>query len=483
MEFSPKYGKSRRRGAGNGPLQWQLSRSILVRSRSNPGQVIWKGECRRCAHDRFLIRLQSGRKDPSTPALSWQVCACAPTDEVPHSACSPADAVKLLGRLAKAHRQRFDRVNLRRFIEKEWLPERRGATDVAGSTFNTDARRARKIVSDEAVAEKDLRALNLEDCQSLVYRLVEAGLARATILGIIGTLKTILFAAKRAGRIDVNPMAEGMGRVRVPKLTGKAALDFMRRRRERFWHPEQVHGFLALASRFPVLPENFVLFAVAVVLGLRPAEICALQWTDYSEDFTRLTVWRSIAEQSERDRKEGGPAYGEAITKERTEHTLPVPDVLSDIIRRFNREQGNPCEGYLVVNKNGIPLTPRSLSDRWRSWRKKKDGGRAEKGFFLLAQAMVREMTEGKVDLHFITPYGHRHTCATYILTFAAPEDAAKALRHSRSTGTSLIYRNYGEVLEQRSRARASTMSQRLGAGIRHLIETETSPSTIPGPL
>jgi integrase len=465
MELIPKHSPSRQAKGGQQSTLWKHGRSILKRSRANPGQIIWKGECPRCQRDRFLIRFLRHRGAAAEFRRVLQVCKCGPKATVDGA----ADAVELLRQWATEYEKRVDRRTLASFIDRVWLPERRGSPHVAGSTYGTDRRRARRIVRDEEISLRPLDDVTGRECQAFIDRLHHAGLSEHTIRGVVGVLKTILYAAEQHGWISQSPIGQGRFRVRIPTPAGRRGVEAMQRRARRFWRPEQVHAFLSLASIYEDLPDTFVIFACTIVLGLRPGEACALAWSDFSPDFANVRIWRSVAETHLRDRdgdRDSLPAFEDSLTKERSVDVLPVPEILADILRRFFDQKRGSNQDRLVVNRNGAPLTPASLYARWRDRGRRSDGARFEKGFFHRARELVRQSFGSEVDLHYITPYGHRHSCAVYILQFSDAIDAAKALRHSRSTGTSLISKHYGEILEGRVRDRASRMSEHMARGI-----------------
>jgi len=348
------------------------------------------------------------------------------------------------------------------FIKQVWIPARREALHVAGSTLATDLRRARRILVDSVYAGLSMRAVTARECQAFVDRLARQGLAPTTIEKIVALLKMILSEATDEGWIERNPIAIFSKSPKIPKLRGEAALAASERRMKRFWEPDLVGAYFALEAAFEILPEDYVLFAIMLILGLRPGEACAIRWEDFLSDFTSISVSRAIAERHERDRINGASAYEQGPTKSGSAGRVPIPEPLALLLRRYARETGKPRRGLMFINKYGNPLTPGSLRDRWRTRAKRADGTRYEKGFYFVARAMVSALTKGAVDLHYITPYGQRHTCAVFILQFASPEDAAEALRHAKSTGTTLIYRNYGEILDERRTERATNMGVQL---------------------
>jgi len=468
MEITPRDPTASQRRTDPRLKPWAVGRSVLVPNRDNPGQIVWKGCCSKCRQDRFLVRFERRRRSANAYRRVMQVCGCPSPGGL--TVQDASGAVALLRSWDAEYERRAGPRSVANFIETVWLPERRASPHVAGSTFATDRRRARCILRDAAFAAMPVADVTGEHCQALLDRLHHASLSEYTIRGVAGVLKTVLYAAVRRGWMARNPVGAGGYRLRIPVPVGRRGVAAAARRTKRYWRPEQVHAYLALAPTFEPLPGTYVIFAITIVLGLRPGEACALTWSDFEADCTRLRVWKSIAETHERDRVEGETAgYEESLTKERSINVVPVPEVLAEILRRYRHEQNSGESDHLVVNRHGEPLTPRSLYARWRDWGTRADGTRFEKGFFVKAREAVQKSFGGEVDLHYITPYGHRHSCAVYILQFADAIDAAKALRHARSTGTSLITMHYGEILEGRELNRVVRMDELVRAGVSDL--------------
>lgn len=111
-----------------------------------------------------------------------------------------------------------------------------------------------------------------------------------------------------------------------------------------------------------------VLFHVYALLGLRRGEGLGLRWADVDWLAGTLRVTQQIKYVPGNGRTTGDPKNEAGV------RTLPAPRVLLDLLRRLQAAQavvrlrrGDTWQdqGLVVSNRDGGPLWPRNVSDRW----------------------------------------------------------------------------------------------------------------------
>lgn len=164
------------------------------------------------------------------------------------------------------------------------------------------------------------------------------------------------------------------------------------------WSPEEVKAFLASLSGHRL--QAAMLLAL---IGMRPAEVCGLRWSDVDLDAetiavgdnTRTIVWG----------EDGGRVEEKGAKSEAGKRKLPLPAPVATALLSFQTQQadeklvagaGYTDSGYVLVDELGEP--------RRTDWLRRRT-------YELMAAAKVR-----KVRL-----YDARHACLTYLRMSGVP--------------------------------------------------------------
>lgn len=109
---------------------------------------------------------------------------------------------------------------------------------------------------------------------------------------------------------------------------------------------------------------------ICLYTGLRLGEICALKWEDVSLEKGSIRVTKTI----QRLHTENGNQKSELIlTRPKSVcsmRTIPIPSVLSAIIRQFRQEHSCEDAQYLLSNQREKPIEPRTYEYRFQSYLK-----------------------------------------------------------------------------------------------------------------
>src|SRR5687768_2689650 len=130
-----------------------------------------------------------------------------------------------------------------------------------------------------ALGSKALRTLNTDDVEAMLVGMVRGGLSRNTVMRVRSVLVMALTHGERRGIVprNVAAIAEMPAEARVTKvgrsLTVEEARQLLR---------------TARGTRIEAL------VVTALMLGLRPGELCGLRWEDIDLDHATLQVRRSL---------------------------------------------------------------------------------------------------------------------------------------------------------------------------------------------
>lgn len=478
-----------------GLIPWKFDSSVLVPHADDPGQIRWKGECRICGQDKFLIKLERSKGKVSSYTRSGTFCMCDrrdTMDQVLPQIRNAREGKELLSRWDMEHREkrgasRSDKT-LRDFIVDEWLPAKQNDNQISGPQYQTYEQDCLGYLVPD-IGAVELQHVSAEGVQSYVTSLTEEKIRthRLTgrkysskvgprkVKGIFATLKTILNDAKRRYHyIAVNPILRSEAVIQLPQYQSADAVDADARMDRKAWQPKQLKAYIDAHMTY-LFDERGQLrdgmydelmklasFLIPLVLGLRPGENCALQRNDIDWQRSTLEVRKAITKRTresnrERMKNAGKPSvtFGLGPTKGRSRRTLtlhePLPFVLRTLIDEQNRRGEKNTDGWLSPGSHGAFMVPGSgLYERW-------------KRHFVGAAKRVDSYTKGEVQLHYIAPYGIRHTSGTFMNAIGMdPADIAEALGHSKTTGTAMVVMHYLKKTVERGVRRDRIMAEGL---------------------
>jgi integrase len=217
------------------------------------------------------------------------------------------------------------------------------------------------------------------------------GLSAKTIRNIHGVIHVALDQALKMQMIQRNPATA----VEPPKLRKSEvkAADIM-----------AVKKVLDEAKGTPY----YTPICIALATGLRRGEVCGLQWGDFDQKRSTLTVRRSLAQ-----------AFGEVhvkTPKNNKARVVPIPPTLHKILLEHKQWQADTAESiYICTNRRGEVITPNGLG-----------------------AAISRLCTKANTYIHM---HGLRHSQATELIASGAPVKAvSERLGHSTVQITQDIY-------------------------------------------
>jgi integrase len=235
-----------------------------------------------------------------------------------------------------------------------------------------------------------LDQFGVENQQSFVTRVSEAGVSRKTALNVLGTLSSMLNTATDWGytceQIDIRKLAlpkRGL-KYEAPRFT-----------------LEQLRLILATAHN----PWR-TLFYILALDGLRAGEVLGLKWEDIDLDLKLIKVSRSAW-------------YGQIKTakSQASETVLPIPEALAEVLRAYRSEWKPNPRGFLFVTRNKRPPSSNKVVE-YRLW------------------PILDKLGIPRCGLH-----AFRHTHTSLLLEGGAtPAVAQRQLRHSDARTTLGIY-------------------------------------------
>ena len=167
-----------------------------------------------------------------------------------------------------------------------------------------------------------LTSLRPDQVQRCYSKLIDAGLAPATVHKVHAVLHSALKHAMRMRQLSRNPSDD-------------AALPKIRRREMTALSDKQVGKLLAAAKGTPVATPLLAL----VTLGMRRGELLGLTWPDVDSDEGRVSIRRTLEESS------AGVTFKEPKTA-RGARTIALPQVTVEALREHRKAQ---CEARLRV--------------------------------------------------------------------------------------------------------------------------------------
>jgi len=251
-----------------------------------------------------------------------------------------------------------NKITVEQWIE-EWLKLK--AEDVEVTTLNsyvTTLKPARK-----RLGHIRLQELTEEDVVAWVKWLLtegrvrprqgNKGLSTTSADMALGRLKEVLNRAVTKRLVGLNVAAE----VSIPSKARRA--DRKARPRVKPWNSAEVRAFVA-----GIREERLFAAFLLSLMGLRPAEVCGLRWSDidFAERILVVDNTRTMINNNEVVEKDTKSAS--------SDRDLPLPTLLFDALKKFRALQAAEKlalgqdyleSGYVLVDEMGQPLNVRLL--------------------------------------------------------------------------------------------------------------------------
>jgi integrase len=221
-------------------------------------------------------------------------------------------------------------------LMREWDTKVLATRDLAPSTIERH-RWALKILREDLGGVK-VRSLTPDRVERAFATRAEAGLARASILKVRGTLSQVL---KWAVRRDL--VARNIATVVELPSTARPAKE------GRSLTPAQARKFLGTAAGTPLE----AMWTAMLYLGLRPGEAAGLAWTDIDFDAKTIHIWRSLS------RTATGAAMLTDTKTPQSVRSLDAPKPVLDALRRRRTEQQEQrlAAGSIWRNEHDLVFT------------------------------------------------------------------------------------------------------------------------------
>ena len=224
---------------------------------------------------------------------------------------------------------------------------------VRESTYSNYVHQNKKWIVVKLGTEQ-LHKLTEEQVQRFINELTKGGLSSGSVKNIYRMLNQALKKAKDYGYITNNPCEK----VVLPENKTKKAETLSQK------DQKQLEGFMKEREK---LKDIDLIVFMALYVGLRIGEICALTWEDI--DFKQGTI--SITKTRQRIQRIN-PQEGESKTYIKTgsaksgssQRIIPVPVFLMKLLREYKKTTVN--EGYVFIYKNKA-LEPRIVQYQFKS--------------------------------------------------------------------------------------------------------------------
>lgn len=274
----------------------------------------------------------------------------------------------------------------------EWLEEwlQRKARDVEPTTIRTY--RLALVHAQERIGHIRLQALTEDDVEAFVDWLLTSARRKG---GEAGT-------GLRPSYIDgiLTRLREALGRAVVRKLVASNVAQYVKvpkqaKKQDRRDHHQAKPWNVAEVQTFIRGIESDRLYAPLLLslMGLRPAEVCGMRWTDIDLKAGRLETanTRTMIGNREVLEKDTKTEAGERV--------LPLPGHAADALKKLRGQQvrerlaageGYTDTGYVLVDELGLPRNTRQLREH--------------------AYRLMQELELRRVRL-----YDARHSCLTYL--------------------------------------------------------------------
>ncbi|WP_405372287.1 MULTISPECIES: tyrosine recombinase XerC [unclassified Microbacterium] len=307
----------------------------------------------------------------------------------------------------------------------EWLDGREQRGDIKRSTLDNYRRYVAADIKPTALGRLRLTDIKRADVRRFIDALIADGRGATTVRRIVAVVQGALTAAMRDDIIATNP-ARG---VRLPVVE---AHEFEP------WSPAQVGAFLDRAARHRV----GALFEIAVLTGLRRAELLGLRWGDVDLARRELTV-RTTRVQTLSAVVENSPKTSAGRRVVQLDDAAVGAFVAWQIVQDADRLNCGTLwegDGHVFTYENGTPLRPQYVT-------------------------RLFETLRSEIGLPDMTLHGLRHMHASLLL--ASGTDIAlvsKRLGHSSISITSDIYTHLIGDAGRRAAESASALIPRASA-------------------
>ena len=300
----------------------------------------------------------------------------------------------------------------------EWVDAWLGlkARDVEETTLDTY--RKLFIHTREKLGHIRLQALTEDEVQDFIDGLVTsgrrrggkagAGLAVSTVDAILARLRECLSRAVVRKLVPSNP-------AQFVKISNQAKKkDRKERRRAKPWNVAEVQAFVK-----GIEGDRLYAPMLLSLMGLRPAEVCGLRWSDIDLKLSTLETANT------RTMIRNHTVVEKDTKTEAGDRALPLPTKGADALKKFRARQAAEKlaageeyadSGYVAVDELGEPLNTRQL--------------RAH------AYRLMRELGMRQVRL-----YDARHSCLTYLAVSGVPDVVlARWAGHTNASFTKAKY-------------------------------------------
>lgn len=270
----------------------------------------------------------------------------------------------------------------------------------------------------ERLGGQKLQQLDDEDIDELVVWMLTSGRKRGgkvgTGLGVrsveltLGRLRSALTVAVRR-KLVVRNVAQY---TQIPREARRKAAEAKAKRIP--WSADEVKTFVAA-----IREDRLYAPMLLSLLGMRPAEVCGLRWTDdvdLDAKTIRVDNTRTIVEG---EVEEKGPK------SEMGKRTLPLPGPVVTALKSFKARQAQEKlaagsayldSGYVLVDEQGAP---------WKTDKLRRET------YKLMATAKARK----------VRPYDARHACLTYLAASGVPDVIVSAWAgHADLSFTKRVY-------------------------------------------
>ncbi|HVL84697.1 MAG TPA: tyrosine-type recombinase/integrase [Pseudonocardia sp.] len=248
-----------------------------------------------------------------------------------------------------------------------------------------------------------LQSLHEQDVDDLVQWMLTSGRVRGGKVGsglgirsvelTLGQLRAVLNEALRRKMVVRNVAAF----TKIPRAARKQAAAARSERAP--WSEAEVRAFL-----LGIRDERLFAPLMLSLLGMRPAEVCGLRWSDVDLVAGTLTVanTRTLV---------AGAMVEKGPKSEKGMRVLPMPASVTSALRAFRKQQaaerlsagpGYTETGYVLVDELGLP---------WRTDQLRR-----------VAYALMKQTGIRRVRL-----YDARHACLTFLATSGVPDVVVSA--------------------------------------------------------